>query len=206
MLAACGPAPAQVKATDPTPTPATIDVAGWTTSVHGVGPQASVKNGRLELTLPWSTHNDQNPNDLIVKVVAPCRLSGDFEITIHYKLLTWPLTNGAWIGIGAGTDAVARVSLRTGSDNNYATYLAGTISRVGTHDMAGSVRLGRVGGIVSGYSQDASGAWIKIASATSSTDPVPYAVQLWSDAGFGKRDVVAAVDSLTVSGTKVNCS
>ena len=165
-----------------------------------------MKNGRLELTVPALAHSDQSGNQPIVKLVAPCELSGDFAVTIHYKLLTWPLTNGVWVGIGAGADNVARISVRVGTDNNYATYLSGTVTKVSTADMTGSLRLARVGSTVSGYYQAADGGWVKIATAAAPADPVTYAIQEWTDAGFGQRDVVAAVDSVSVTGNKVNCS
>jgi hypothetical protein len=205
MLAACGPA-AQSTAVDPTPTPASLDLTGWTTSVDGVGPQATMKNGRLELSLPWSTHNDQHPNDMIVKLTAPCQLSGDFQITVHYTLKTWPLTNGVWVGIGAPNIALARVSFRTGTDNAYALYAGGTITRVATRDMAGRIRLARVGAALNGYYQDASGGWIQIASAAAPGGALAYSVQAWTDQGFGQRDVVATIDSVDVTGATVSCS
>ena len=206
MLAACGSA-GPMKAADPTPTPASIDLTGWTTQVHGVGPHAEIKNGSLELTLPWSTHvTGSDLNDMGVKLVAPCQLSGDFDIRIHYKLITWPMTSEAWVGIGAGDSEVARVSFRNGSDNNYATYFAGTTTRVGTSDMTGSVRLARAGTTISGYYENANGGWTLISSVTTSADPTTYAIQALTDAGFGQREVVAAVDSVSVNGTKVNCS
>jgi hypothetical protein len=158
------------------------------------------------MTLPWSTHNDQNGNDMGVKMVAPCQLSGDFAITAHYKLITWPLNSEAWVGIGAGPDNVSRVSFRSGSDNNYATYLAGAVTRAATADKAGSVRLARAGGTITGYYQDATGQWITIASGSAPNEPMTYDLQLLTDAGFGQRDVVVAVDSVSVTGTKVNCS
>lgn len=195
-----------MKAADPTPTPVTIDLTGWTNSVQGVGPHAEFKNGQLEMTLPWSTHYDQSWNGMSVKMVAPCQLSGDFQITIHYKLVTWPITNGAWIGIGAGPNSVARVSFREGWDNNYVTTLGGAVTKLATKDLSGSLRLARSGATMSGSYLNATGAWTQIGSATVATDATPYAIQEWTDPGFGKRDVVVDVDKLTVVGTKIGCS
>lgn len=205
MLAACGSA-APMRAADPTPTAAAIDLTGWTTAVQGVGPHADFKSGQLELTLPWGTHYDQSGDGMSAKMIAPCQLSGDFQITIHYKLVTWPLTNGTWIGIGAGPNNVARVSFRDGWDNNYATTLGGAVTKVATTDTSGTVRLTRSGATLSGSYQNASGAWTQIASAAVTTDAMPYAIQEWTDASFGRRDVVVDVDKLTVVGTKINCS
>jgi hypothetical protein len=204
-IAACAPA-ASTAVGAVTPTPITIDVTGWSTTTHGVGPVAATKNGLVEFSLPASTHNDQNPNDLIVRLTAPCQLSGDFDITAHYRLVSWPLNNAVWIGLWTPEGNVARASSRIGTDNSYATYLAQTISRVETADTSGTVKLSRVGTTMSGYYQGPSGEWVKIASAGVSTDPMAYAIGAWSDASFGERQVTADIDGLNITGTKVNCS
>jgi hypothetical protein len=204
-IAACAPA-APTTAGGPTPTPIKIDVTGWATTTHGVGPVATVKSGLVEFSLPASTHNDQNPNDLIVRVTAPCQLSGDFDITAHYHLVNWPLNNAVWVGIWTPEGNVARASSRMGTDNSYASYLAQTISRVETADTSGTVRLSRVGTTMSGYYQGTTGEWVKIASGAGSTEPITYSIGAWCDAGFGERQVTADIDGLDVTGTKVNCS
>lgn len=166
-----------------------------------------MKGGRLEVTFPRSSHTtDQHPYDLWIHLVAPCQLSGDFEITAHYTLVTWPGSSGVWIGIGAGDYAVTRVSRRNGVADNYATWIAGTITQLATADMTGSLRLTRVGSTITGYYSDAAGAWVQVGSGNTPTLALPYEIEAWSDAPFGRRDVVATIDSLTVSGTKVNCS
>jgi hypothetical protein len=205
LLGACGPA-TPIRAADSSPTPAIFDLTGWTTSVHGVGPEASENNGRLELTMPWSTHNDQSPNDLSVHVIAPCQLSGDFDVSVRYTLITWPVTSGVWVGLGAGDYAAARVSHRNGPDNRYATYMAGTVTEVDTRDRTGSLRLTRVGTAITGYYKDPTSGWMQIGSANVASKELPYEIEAWSDASFGRRTVVAAFNSLTLSGTKVNCS
>ena len=209
MLAGCGPA-AQTQGGDPTKTPAAVqtanmDVTGWTTSIAGVGPKETVTNGRLEFSLPWSTHNDQHPNDLWVKLTAPCQLSGDFTLTAHYTLTTWPLTNDVRVGVLAGGDIAYRWSKREGNEE-YATYLSGAFTELSTKDTSGSVRLARTGTALTGYYLDATGAWVKIASTTVTADPVPYSLEAWSDVNFGRRDVRATIDNLTVVGNKVSCS
>src|SRR5919198_1366633 len=133
-------------------------------------------------------HAQQDPQRplMAVNVQGKCKLTGDFDMQLDYALTTWPVRNGVRLGLAAGTSSVQRNSNPANADNRYVTDFTGPTTVVETQDMTGSLRLSRVGSVITGYYLS-KGRWVAIASTNGSTDPLPYGIPPWTDpAIFGK--------------------
>jgi hypothetical protein len=148
------------------------------------------------------------------------RLQGDFEMTVDYRLITWPPDNGVRLGFeGPGFSAsdyvefmVKRVSFgpdepQNPKENYLAMFKEGTQWYGGnwtTADDHGSLKLTRVGSVLTGYFLF-NGGWIPIGSHDYATPPgLPgwFAVTLWAN-GTPSADVEIAFDNFRVSYTTV---
>jgi hypothetical protein len=63
------------------------DRGAWTLSTTGTGPRAALANGRLELTLPTGTVLGPE-GYAMASALTRCRLTGDFDMQVDYRLLS----------------------------------------------------------------------------------------------------------------------
>jgi hypothetical protein len=63
------------------------DRGAWTISTVGAGPRAVMANGRLELTLPVGTVLGSD-GYAMASATTGCRLTGDFDMQVDYRLLS----------------------------------------------------------------------------------------------------------------------
>lgn len=210
LLSACGPSAAGPTASPtptPTPGPKLQDLRLWTMSTLGTGPSATPDGDGVDFLIPAGTTTDPQKRFAAIGLEAKCKLTADFDLQVDYRLVTWPAHNSVRVGLGTGTYSVQRASnLGTGVDNLYVLDFAGNQPRAETQDMSGSLRLTRVGGMISGYYRS-NGSWVMIASAEGPTDPTPFSVAAWTDYdAVVKSDVKVNVTHLTILPAASACS
>ena len=199
VVSACGPATGPIAAA-PTPTPNTLDLSLWTATTVGTGPTATEGNGGVVLLIPANATLDAQKHLTSISLASKCKLTADFDLQVGYSLVTWPPRNAVRLGLVAGSYSVERSSnLPPLMDNLYVSDFAGVQVKVETHDIAGRLRLTRVGPTVTGYYRS-NATWVKIASENIVSDPLSYSIAAWTDYNaVVKSDVSVSVKDFTVS-------
>jgi hypothetical protein len=186
----------------------------WTPFVDGSGPGWAFANGRLELSLPPGSSGSA----FVVGLRSECSLQGDFDVSLEFLLLDWPLRNGVRTGIATNLGAVERTSFSTQEGywlgETYLTHFADGVFPITTDDTAGVVRLVRAtdaatGAItLTGYRMTADGGWAEIHRYATSGDDATISLQAWShDWAFAPQGqtVRAAFTSFQIRSGRVAC-
>jgi len=188
----------------------------WTPRVEGSGPSLALVNGRLELAFPADASNDPATGAFAAGYDSRCRLRGDFDVTLEYLLLDWPISNGIRNGIVVGgtwsSGAVERTSFGTDADypgtprEVYLTHMAdGVNGIVETGDMAGTLRLVRSGTTLTGLRATPEG-WAEIHAGAVAHDDLSVTLQSWShDYAFTDRAARLAFTGFRVRAGAVIC-
>jgi hypothetical protein len=130
---------------------------------------------------------------------------------VSYTLAVWPGANGTRLGLTSGW-SMERTSFGTGKDypgrprEVYLVDTGGSARNItATSDVAGALRLTRVGNTLTGYRLEGSG-WVAQYSAKGPTGDLPFSIAAWSEDGvFSDRDVRATFDDLTISAGTLIC-
>lgn len=164
--------------------------------------------------------------DGCVQVESKFRLKGNFEMTVDYRLITWPPANGVRLGFeGPGFSGddyaqcmVKRISRGADEQPNAgeevfmasfkegSAWSANDVVTVNTADEHGTLKLTRVGSLMTGSFSKNSGPWQVIDSrnyATPTGLPEWYAVSL-SVCGKPSTNVEIAFDNFQVSYDQVS--
>lgn len=72
----------------------------WSLNTWGTGPRIAQANGRLEVTLPAGTSFGSG-GYANASALMTCRLLGDFDMQVDYRLLSGPLPTGVNVGFDA---------------------------------------------------------------------------------------------------------
>jgi len=186
------------------------DPSAWSVDVAGSGPTASETNRRLELYLPGTAAG--GVQGLIrAGYASRCSLRGDFDIRVSYALAVWPGANGTRLGLTSGW-SMERTSFGAGKDypgrprEVYLVDTGGSARNItATSDMAGALRLTRIGSTLTGYRLEGT-SWVAQHSAKGPTGDLPFSIAAWSDDSvFADRDVLAAFDDFIVSTGTLVC-
>jgi hypothetical protein len=189
-----------------------INTSLWQVVIQGSGMSIQQANGRLEMTLdqsavgviPWYDWFNANLWALPV-------FHGDFDMSFDYEMLEWPSENGAGIGlmaldvgVGFHTEyAWAVVRSNQGYPQDlYWDQLPGSHTWTETSDRAGSLRLKRVGSVLSSYyrSPGAVG-WTNLSSSGPFTADCRLVLELGSSPGyFQHKTVRVALDNVVAYG------
>jgi hypothetical protein len=132
-------------------------------------------------------------------------LKGNFEMTVDYRLITWPQANGVGLGFeGPGTspDDPAEVMIKrsswgvaepqNGQEGYSASFKDGSVwygfMNFDTA-MYGSLKLTRVGSVLTGYFADQQGVWQQIGSHDYSNPGLPEwaGITLWANSKTGQE-------------------
>ena len=129
-------------------------------------------------------------DNISAHVGSNCKLVGDFDVQADFSLETWPSANGIQVTLHAFETGgqVLRESQVWGEQ--YATWIPPTFTEVPTTDLAGSLRLTRVGSTLTGFFLNGSG-WTQIASGPTTLDDVTLGL---SASSFMDRFAHEAVD------------
>ena len=183
------------------------DCSRWFTTVEppGIGLMA-VANQQLEMVKASSGNG-------YMGLASRCKLAGDFEVQVDYRLAIWPAQNFHTVRLvasnlpdgGTGLPGVYRNSY---ADENYQFRnqrgAAGLVS-VPTSDTSGTIRLKRTGSTTSqpmltGYDPHA-----MIGSAPTTSDPTGFTIDFATPSATAPGDVAIAFDNFTVNAGTVMC-
>jgi hypothetical protein len=177
----------------------------WTIDTSSGNSTVSWDSGRVLMT--QGTSGDAN---LVFNFVSS--ITGDFEVTIDYTLVTWPTSpNGQYdgynderSGIRTNFGAVERISDSGWYGERYLTDFNHVITSTGTTDPSGKLRLVRMGGTLTGSYWNGS-VWADIASdpydASSALDLLQLSI--WPQSVTEGVQVAFDNFSLEYSGTEI---
>lgn len=182
------------------------------------------QGGELKIRIDGASVGDEFGAGLQSKFL----LKGNFDMTVDYRLITWPNANGVRLGFegansGPGSDDGVMVKRRNEGanqpqmpENNYsANFIDGSVWYGGiasTSDNQGSLKLTRVGSVLTGYYWQNS-AWQQLGSHDYSAPGLPEwaGITLWANSRttvqtpnglvnvFGGQDVEIAFDNFQMT-------
>ena len=149
-------------------------------------------------------------NDFTSGLSTRCKLRGDFDAVLSFRLVTWPPKNGVWLSLLAadtGGFNVYRVSWLFDTGDDYAAYLppAGAIAPASGN--SGVLRLSRQAGNWTGYYLSGSN-WVTLASGPGPTSDValnPSVFNLSSVLPFGGTATTVAFNGFHAIAAAVVC-
>jgi hypothetical protein len=182
----------------------------WHIAGHGQGVEVAERNARLEFSIAPEVAPQANFG-VEEHYGTQCRLVGDFDARVQFKLLTWPPANGTYLQFGAyfPVNGTAEQVSRQGRWVSGAGWDAYTSSLgwghiAATSDMTGALRLRREGGVLSGYYR-AGREWIRLGSERS-PHPTQLLLGLSSNAEqFGHTAASVAFDNFSATADDVEC-
>ncbi len=184
----------------------------WTPTVAGLGPGIH----HTHITIPATSSS--SGNFIGAGLVSVCKLSGDFDIRVSFRLPVWPSDNGVRASLVTGQPGstlitgtwAIRISASThdvvNAGESYLTFqnpvaIQGLTS---TSDLSGSLREVRTGGTLTAYYLSGVN-WISLGTwSVSTTDTLFAIVAVSTDIVFAHVDVkVTFRDFVITSGTLV---
>jgi hypothetical protein len=190
-----------------------IDSTIWYQSREGTGWSLSQHDGRLEFTFPPGTTPGPPYGNYGGHVGTLCKLPGDFDARVDYRLVDWPPGNGMlailwsfFLPANAGWQSARSSSAQWGEQ--YGSYTGpGRATSVPLDDTSGTLRLARHNGIVTAYFLH-NGHWQSLTSGRN-TSRAAIAVGASGSAGhntaFGGQQVVVDFDNFSVTAVSPIC-
>ncbi len=180
-----------------------LDGSFWWVGRSGVGPTAEVSNERLELSVPADSRPDPGQTWISVNLQSHCRIRGDFDVQVDFRLLEWPPRNGVHVDLGVADDR-ALVRLNTGREEAVA-WFPPQVSSLEQDELTGSFRIRRRGELIYGYLLTRGG-WFELSRARFD-QPLAFArigIGVHRDE-FGGEPVRVAFDNLRISSGRLVC-
>jgi dipeptidyl aminopeptidase/acylaminoacyl peptidase len=179
--------------------------------VTGGGVSIAQVNGELEISVPSSATLDPALGYISVGVDGQCRLVGDFDVQVDYRLLT-PLTPGAAnMELATSTPDFSVFHgifvFNPGAGTAISTHFPGPVNAFAfAPQAAGSLRLQRIGATWTAYRFDAGG-WVPMQTTTDTTTADQLAnLNVFSNAPqFSHPDVNVAYDNFRINGGTFSC-
>jgi cysteine-rich repeat protein len=192
----------------------------WVT-FYTIGPNITIEEvtGRVEIT--WASGQAGIAGS--AGYLHVCGIAGDFDFKVDYELIDWPAMNGARLFLIAATPpptfdgSVQRASFGDPLTDfpgipEREVYIMDVAFRAGpivaTADLAGTLRLERVGTTLNGYyrSESSEGDWIPVESRSGFTsDDVSVNFSLGTEVLNTNQQVKVALDNLVVTSGQVTC-
>jgi hypothetical protein len=150
------------------------------------------------------------PNDFNASLGTRCKVRGDFDATLSFRLVQWPANNGVWVSLMAadtGGFNVYRVSWQFGSGEAYGGYLPPAGTAIDGSGNQGVLRLARQGSTWSAYFLSGRH-WTPIVSGPGPGSDIALSPGVFNVSGataFGSQATVVAFDSFHVSAARVVC-
>ncbi|HTE20880.1 MAG TPA: hypothetical protein VK689_21150, partial [Armatimonadota bacterium] len=183
----------------------------FTLGTLGTGPELEEREQRLEVRLPATSSGE----DFFYGVTTRPLFRGDLDAQVDFQMLDYPPANGVRLGIiiqgpEGGPTALQRTSfsereLSAGPREGYLLHSGDELEQHPSEDLAGKLRLTRVGTTVTGYFWDAATeAWVPFASLPGTDTNVHISLAVWShDRAFADQDVRVAFDNFVVNSGQV---
>jgi hypothetical protein len=173
------------------------DPVAWEQVIRGTGPFMEVTPNRVTITVP-SASIDGELGQSAAFVRTACTVTGDFDVSVDFHLLTWPVGNGGRAGLNTEVSTASRVSFGGINGEVYFSTLGGV--NIPTRDLNGSFRTARSGGVLSAYYKDSTtGNWVVMGSIAAPDTPLTMNLAVWAHrAQFTGADVVVAFDNFQV--------
>ena len=165
----------------------------WNVSSSG---DTVVKQTTTSLTVAIGTGRAAEPASTYT---SDCVATGDFDVRVHYNLVSWPAANSVRVGLLVnnpdypspnGSLTVERTSFAAtgdvGTGENYvmnAVDPGGPFQTVPTGSTTGDLRANQKGAVITTYYKDSTtgGKWQKIGTSPAYTEPVTVGLQIWGD-------------------------
>jgi hypothetical protein len=205
---------------------ASINTKLWTPFNADQNQRVFQQDGELRIQIDGASTGD----DFGAGLNSRFRLKGDFVMTVGYRLITWPDANGVRLGFegaSSGPDSDDGVMLKRRNEganqpqkpeNNYSVdfdTISGWYGNIlSTTDNQGSLKLTRVGSVLTGYFASQPNVWQLIGSHDYSAPGLPewVGMTLWANSRmtvhlpdgtlvnlFGGQNVEIAFDNFQVT-------
>jgi len=178
--------------------------------VTGSGVSLNQANGELEISVPSGAQVDPAFGFISMGVSAQCRLVGDFDVQVDYRLLQWPSPSDVNLSLDTFPPDFSEVHgmfvFDPGSGTGISTHFPGPINTfVQDPATSGSLRLQRVGSTLTAYYLN-NGVWTAMQSVTESTVDQLANLNVFSNTPpFSHPDVKVAYDNFQVSSGTFAC-
>ena len=181
------------------------DVELWSVIHSGRGASIDWRNGRVEIDFAADAQTVPGSPLIEAHTGFHCIALGDFDASVDYELLQWPIASGVRVVLHAffADGTVARESQAWGEQ--YFGFVPPVFGNAPTTHASGSLRLVRSGGTMTAYYWD--GGWVALASAPA--NPAPAVIVLAGNAdgvGFAGVPVRIAFDNFRVDAAAKDCS
>lgn len=149
-------------------------------------------------------------NDFTSGLSTRCKLRGDFDAFLAFRLVAWPPKNGVWVSLMAqdtGGFNVYRVSWQFDGGDEYGTFLPPVGATVPASGNVGVLRLSRQGTNWTGSYLSGSN-WVVLASSVGPTSDVAVGPSVFNLSGvlpFGGAATTVAFDGFHAIAAQVVC-
>jgi DNA-binding SARP family transcriptional activator len=184
-----------------------VDGTIWYQSQSGSGWTLNESGGHLEYAFTAGGVAGGQYTVIGGHLGTMCKFPGDFDAQVDFRLPQWPGGNGIAATLWAwfGPTTIGRYVWRQSSAKWGEAYSSDTGENAGVplNDTSGSLRLARVGGILTAYFMH-NGHWQTLTS--NPMDGVAtLAVGAWGDDTFGGKPVVVDFNNFSVTGANPTC-
>ena len=138
-----------------------------------------------------------------------CLVHGNFDAQVDFNLVNWPAQNGVWVSLMVGGTPfnVYRVSWQFPQTEQYGAYLPPAGATLPASGTTGTLRLTRVGAILTAYYLDGH-KWVQLTSGAGPTNDVPINLAVFNISGaatFAGLPITVTLDNFHVFADQVIC-
>jgi Tol biopolymer transport system component len=181
----------------------------WQVIVNGTGAVNTEVNGQLVTTLAANSVQGGQFDEIETHWGTQCRMVGDYDVQVDYRLLEWPQANGVQAAFSsfAGPSNIGFMAIRESQawGEQYGSWIPDNFTSVSSADAAGSLRLQREGdtAVTSFWNGTA---WTPIASGPTSIDPATITLGASSFMNrFVHQEVKVAWDNFRINSGTISC-
>jgi len=181
-----------------------VDATTWRVLTDGTGASVAEQAGQLAVTIDPGAQAGGPDAAVGGRVATLCTFPDDFDARVDFTLFTWPPGDNLRAGLSA-LFADGFVGRRTSVDagEEYAASVGPHIASVRLDETSGSLRIARVGGMMTTYYWR-NGRWVPLASGRSSGAAV-LSVGLTAGTDFGGQEARVAFDDFAVTAPDAFC-
>jgi len=179
-----------------------LNASFWSRETGSAGTSAESSQGRLVLTVDPEALPAVDSGYITAGIDSVCRLAGNYDVRVAYKLLEWPAANGVDVLLEGSGSTVGR---RNRNGEAYFAAAASVGSDSVTTDLAGSLRLVRNRSLMLAYYRR-DGRWVLLSRSDAMRGEtfVRLAVRA-AGADFSHEEVQVAFDNFRVLRGRLSC-